>query len=293
MPDLTTISPPTLLKRAIESVPAVKYALGVGGIIAVIAIISSFHIGWTVALFGTVVMFALMTVLVVFANLAGQKSSSFRVPALVLTWFGLILFMLTASILFVAVFWGNVDEIRTRLGITPAPLTTAVPQSPATVPTQQTSSQVNETESPINPASASSTTAKEAVPTPTASKTPKEDVPTPTASEIHDAQIEAEAQGHEAHGDTAALQSISYMYCGLAGCNNTPPNEANVEHARELWAYAVSQWTLAINLTHDTSYYRRLREKIGPDTSLISVHLRSWMVAQMEGRACQDVCPRS
>jgi hypothetical protein len=90
MPDPTIISPPSLINRAIKAVPAVKYALGVGGIIAVIAIVSSFHIGVAAALFGTVVMLALMTVLVLFANLAGQKSSSFRAPALVLlgsAWF--------------------------------------------------------------------------------------------------------------------------------------------------------------------------------------------------------------
>jgi hypothetical protein len=265
MPDANILSPPSFLKRAIKAVPAVKYALGVGGIIAVIAIVSSFHIGFAAALFGTVVMLALMTVLVVFASLAGQKSSSFRAPALVLTWFSLVLFMVTASTLFFAVFWGNVDEIRTRLGIK----TVLPPTQPSsTIPagqTTQTTTNPSGTESSANPASA---LPKQGSPEETPHETPKEAAPTPTAQDFNDAQNEALAHGHEAYGDTAAEQSISYMYCGLQGCNNKPPNQADVEHARKLWAYTVSQWTLAFNITHNTAYSDRLREKIRPESGV-------------------------
>jgi hypothetical protein len=47
----------------------------------------------------------------------------------------------------------------------------------------------------------------------------KEDVATPAAQDFEDEQNEAKAHGYEAYGDTAALESIAYMYCGLQGCN--------------------------------------------------------------------------
>src|SRR5690349_635400 len=108
-------APSSILKQAIKAVPAVKYALGVGGIIAVIAIVRGFGIDLRIALFGTIVMFVLMTLLVVFASLARQKGSQFRLPALVFTWFSLISVMAVALVLFTSVFWGRPVDLRTLL----------------------------------------------------------------------------------------------------------------------------------------------------------------------------------
>jgi hypothetical protein len=110
-------NPPGFLRAAVHAVPAVKYALGIGGIIAVIAIVASFGIGFRVAIFGTVVMLVLMVVLVIFAGLAGQESSSFHAPAIVFTWFSLILFMAVAVVLFTSVFWGKPVDLRSLLGV--------------------------------------------------------------------------------------------------------------------------------------------------------------------------------
>lgn len=65
MPDDNPSTPPSVLKQAINAVPAVKYALGVGGIISVIAIVRGFRIDFRVALLGAVVMLVLMAVLLV------------------------------------------------------------------------------------------------------------------------------------------------------------------------------------------------------------------------------------
>jgi hypothetical protein len=73
MTEHNLVTPPSILKEAIKAVPAVKYALGIGGIIAVIAIISAFGISFRVALLGAVVMIILMTVLVVFASISPKK----------------------------------------------------------------------------------------------------------------------------------------------------------------------------------------------------------------------------
>jgi hypothetical protein len=268
MTDPLLPSPPSLLKQAIKAVPAVKWALGVGGIIALIAIVSSFGIGFKVAILGSVVMFVLMAMLVVFGSLAGQKSSSFHMPALVFTWFSLILVMATASALFIAVFWGNPEEIRMRLGIQSAPAQTTdlgtsratVPATvPAAVPATTTTEKVSaKTSEP----STSPTAAKE---------TPAQDVPSnrlPTAEEYEMQQHEAPVHGHEVQGDSDAEQSIGYMYCGLQGCNNKPPNQRDIDEARRLWAVAVAQWTLAYNTTNDPTYSDRLREKIRPESGV-------------------------
>lgn len=105
--DQETFRTPTgMLREAIKAVPAVKYALGVGGIIAVVALIASFKIDFRIAIFGTIIMFVLMTVLVMFASLAGQNKASFKIPMLVFTWFSLLLTMATAFALFTSVFAG-------------------------------------------------------------------------------------------------------------------------------------------------------------------------------------------
>jgi hypothetical protein len=94
-----------LLNEAIRKVPATKYALAVGGIIAVIAIVASFKINLWVATLGAVVMLVLMTVFVIFASLADQKKTLFAKPVLVFTWFSLLLIMLTALVVFSSAFW--------------------------------------------------------------------------------------------------------------------------------------------------------------------------------------------
>jgi len=93
-------------------------------------------------------------------------------------------------------------------------------------------------------------------------------VPAPTAQDFEDKQKEAKAHGYEAYGDDAAERSIAYMYCGLQGCNKKPPNQADVENARKLWAYAIAQWTRAYNTTHNNDYSDRLREKIRPESGV-------------------------
>jgi len=108
-------TPPSVLKQAIKAVPAVRYALGIGGIISVIAIVRGFRIDFRVAVVGTVVMLLLMTVLLVFAKAASRPQSAFRGPAFTFTWFSLVLFMATATALFLSVFFGKPLDLRTLL----------------------------------------------------------------------------------------------------------------------------------------------------------------------------------
>jgi hypothetical protein len=108
MPPDSINTPTGMLQAAIKAVPAVKHALGIGGIIAVIAIVAGgFKLDWSIAVFGAIVMFLLMTVLVIFSRLASANVSIFRAPMIVLTWFSLILMMGAAIALFSSVFLTN------------------------------------------------------------------------------------------------------------------------------------------------------------------------------------------
>jgi len=98
------VKPSDILKDAIKAVPAVKYALGVTGIVAAIAIVASFQIDLRIALFGTIITLILMVILVLFANLS-QKTTIFHRPAIVFTWFSLIMLMATTICLFTSVFF--------------------------------------------------------------------------------------------------------------------------------------------------------------------------------------------
>jgi TPR repeat protein len=93
-----------VLREAIKAVPAVRYALGIGGLIAAIALTQTFKIEPLVAFIGTIVMLVLMGVLIIFARMSGLAKSKLSLPAIVFTWFTLLLFMVVAVFLFTSVF---------------------------------------------------------------------------------------------------------------------------------------------------------------------------------------------
>lgn len=100
------LNPITVLREAIRAVPAVKYALGIAGIVSAIAIvIGGFRIDLRIAIFGTVIMFVLMTVLVLFARLSTTSHHALGIAVIVLVWFSLLLTMSTATGLFTSVFF--------------------------------------------------------------------------------------------------------------------------------------------------------------------------------------------
>lgn len=267
--------PHGFLQEAIKAVPAVRYALGIGGIIAVIAIVSSFGIGFRVALFGTVVMLVLMTVLVIFAKLAGQASSSFQAPALVFTWFSLILFMAVSVVLFTSVFWGIPVDLRNLLGVSvpetkPVMLPASGPMNETPPKTSGTQPAASTIESPPKPSGPqSSATLSPASPAQETPKTsPKNDAATATTVQAQEDLLEPQAHGLEVRGDDEAERAISFVYCGLSGCNNKGPNQADLDEGRRLWASAISKWTRAMNMTQNHTYYDRLREKTRPENGV-------------------------
>ena len=99
------MNPYKILQEAIKAVPAVKYALGVAGIVAAISIITAFGIDLRIAALGTIVMFVLMVILVVFAKLSTTAPRHFLVPILVMMWSFLVVMIATTALLFSSVFF--------------------------------------------------------------------------------------------------------------------------------------------------------------------------------------------
>jgi hypothetical protein len=155
----------------------------------------------------------------------------------------------------------NVPETQMKSSATDLPK-----NSPAPIPTQPAASEDNskppKAESSPNPAVVSP---KKESPTETPQdSTKKPDVPKLTDEQVRDADDELIAQNHEVAGDTDAYSSIGYMAHGLENSN-----QAEIQHARILWTRAVSEWTFALNKTHETgARYNRLREKIRPENGV-------------------------
>lgn len=94
-----------LLKQAIIAVPSLRYALGIVGIIAAVALIRLLEVNYLIAIIGAIIMIILMVLLVIFDHISKQPSSEFKLPALVLIWFVLIIIIITIVIFFTSVFF--------------------------------------------------------------------------------------------------------------------------------------------------------------------------------------------
>jgi hypothetical protein len=110
------LTPYRVIQDAIRAVPAVRYALGVAGIVSVIAVVASFRVDPRIAVWGTVIIMVLMVGLVVFAKLTTTAKKHFLAPALVLMWSFLGLLILTATLLFTSVFFKFPVDLRSWLG---------------------------------------------------------------------------------------------------------------------------------------------------------------------------------
>ena len=112
-----SITPHRILREAIAAVPAVRYAAGITGIAASIAIIASFKLGPAVAVLGGVVMLGLMSTLLAFARAVGIDpadptessgiAASIRRAGIVMVWVFTLLTCATGIMLFSVTFFGT------------------------------------------------------------------------------------------------------------------------------------------------------------------------------------------
>lgn len=98
-----SLNPLTILKDAIRAVPSMKYALAVLGLVAVVAIVKLWQVRYDVAIFGAVVILALMVPVLVFAKLTKVAPKYFLGPARAFMWAFVILTIVAGTCLFTAV----------------------------------------------------------------------------------------------------------------------------------------------------------------------------------------------
>lgn len=103
-------TPSNFLKDAIKAVPSVKYALGVGGIAAVIAIVAGF-LDLRIAIVGVPVLLLLMFLLVLFSHFAASGSGAIKWAIGVLVWFSVI-FLVCGTVLFSVTFFVRQDVLH-------------------------------------------------------------------------------------------------------------------------------------------------------------------------------------
>jgi hypothetical protein len=89
---MSYLNPFKVINPAIKQVPPVKWALGIAGVMAALALgLSFFHSGAPAAIIGAGVMIALMVLLRIFAYVS--TNTDLRAPALCLTWTCVVLFI--------------------------------------------------------------------------------------------------------------------------------------------------------------------------------------------------------
>jgi hypothetical protein len=226
--------PLSVLKQAIKAVPAVKYALGVGGIVSVVAIVvGGFKIDIRVAVFGSIIMFVLMVVLVIFAKLTGQASSNIYTAAMVFTWFCLILFMATAGCLFWSVFFGKPVDLRS----------------------------VWASEKPLSEVHSEAPTARDSSLT--------KSVGVQSAENVYYDQYEA--NDANSRGDNLAATLIEGYSC-VQHFHCTDEEKRNIQNTHDFmssqWFNIRRNWEKAIELSPDENFRSRVRAKLDPHTAL-------------------------
>ncbi|MGA9996378.1 MAG: TIR domain-containing protein [Pyrinomonadaceae bacterium] len=117
----SSISPIKILREAIRAVPAVKYALGVAGMAAAVAIVAGFSIDYKVAIFGTIIMSGLMFGLVLFSSFARQGAASLKPLALALAWTFVLLISATSFCIFTGFFFSWPRPLEVYVGGSPSP----------------------------------------------------------------------------------------------------------------------------------------------------------------------------
>jgi len=111
-----SVAPLALLRSAVDAVPSMKYALGVGGVAAVVAIVL---IAWKLppgmAVIGGIAVFVAMVVLVIFSALSATHPRTLRPLALTMGWSFLALTVATACLFVSCAFFNRPQNLRCLL----------------------------------------------------------------------------------------------------------------------------------------------------------------------------------
>jgi tetratricopeptide (TPR) repeat protein len=113
-----------ILRESIKAVPAMKYALAVAGILAVVAMVGAFKVSPQTAVFGSIITLVLMVAMVIFARLTTTAPRHFLLPVKIMLWAFLLVTVATASLLFTSAFFQWPRGLHEIIGNTSAPPTT-------------------------------------------------------------------------------------------------------------------------------------------------------------------------
>lgn len=116
-PSAVPTTPVGFLRLALQRIPALWWAVGVGALIAVVAIVHRWNVPPLVAILGPVALFVGMVSLVVFANLVSPPRAIPRPPtsSLLMLWTLTILMLLAAVLSFTSLFFNTPLPIRSML----------------------------------------------------------------------------------------------------------------------------------------------------------------------------------
>jgi hypothetical protein len=107
------LNPLDILRNAVRAVPAMRYALGVAALAAVVAIVLGLNLDPQVAIFGALIVIGLMFILVVFSGYAGNaKPSSSTSPASILVWFYTLAVIVATTLFITSFFWNKPIPLR-------------------------------------------------------------------------------------------------------------------------------------------------------------------------------------
>jgi hypothetical protein len=109
-----------IIRESIKAVPAMKYALAVAGILAVVALAGAFRLSPPMAVFGAVVTLVLMVAVVIFARLTMTAPRHFFLPVQIMTWAFLLVTVATAFLLFTSAFFHWPGALSDLMGGKPA-----------------------------------------------------------------------------------------------------------------------------------------------------------------------------
>lgn len=148
------VTPHGILNQAIRAVPAIKYALGVAGIGAAVAIVAGFSIDYKVAVLGTLIMFGLMFGLVLFSSFSSNSPASLRPLALTLAWTFVLLIASSSFCIFTGFFFSWPRPLGSYVGIpepTPTPIQIAITQIPPSGSGSDSQARISGTVSGVRP----------------------------------------------------------------------------------------------------------------------------------------------
>lgn len=116
-----------VLRQAIQTVPAAKYALWVAGIAEAVAIVAGFSVNYRVTVFGTILMLGLMFGLVSFASFVRYAKASIKPLALTLAWIFVLLISGAAFFISTGFFFSWPRPLQAYFQTSPAISVTVTP----------------------------------------------------------------------------------------------------------------------------------------------------------------------